>query len=105
MNYQLVPVIFFNNRRGELQFIILDSWNDKYHRLESMGTPVLHQSKFTPLFAITPGSDNIQFNMDVSAITVLYEFQIPYEIIGNYTKVTVKFMRESELEKLLTGNL
>lgn len=105
MNYQLMPVIFFNNRRGALQFIILDSWNDKYHRLESKGTPVLHQSKFTPLFAITPGSDNIQFNMDVSAITVLYEFQIPYEIIGNYTKVTVKFMRESELEKLLTGNL
>ena len=62
---------------------------------------MLWENQFRPLFAITPGSDNIQLNLDVSSYEVIYHFSIPYEKIGDYTKVTIKFMHESELEELL----
>ena len=95
MKYQLMPVIYFNNKIGGIQFIILDSWNDKYKNLELQMVTMLLVNQFKPLFAITPGSDNIQLNLNVSSHEVIYHFSIPYETIGDYTKVTVKFMQES----------
>ena len=103
MKYQLMPVIFFNNKIGGIQFIILDTWNEKYYHLELQKISMLWENQFRPLFAITPGSDNIQLNLDVSSHEVIYHFSIPYDKIGDYTKVTVKFMQESELEKLFEG--
>jgi len=103
MKFQLVPVIFFNNRIGGVQFIILDSWNEKYQNLELKKISMLTESQFKPLFALTPGSDNIQLNLDVSSQELKYDFSIPHESIGNYTKVTVKFMPEVELDALLAG--
>jgi len=101
MKYQLMPVIFFNNKIGGIQFIILDTWNNKYYHLELQKIFMLWENQFRPLFAITPGSDNIQLNLDVSSHEVMYHFSIPYEKIGDYTKVTVKFMKEEELDDLL----
>ena len=101
MKYQLMPVIFFNNKIGGIQFIILDTWNEKYSQLELQKITMLWENQFRPLFAITPGSDNIQLNLDVSSHEVMYHFSIPYEKIGDYTKVTVKFMKEEELDDLL----
>ena len=57
--------------------------------------------QFRPLFALTPCPDNIQLNLDISSYEVIYHFSIPYEKIGDYTKVIVKFVEESELEELL----
>ena len=62
---------------------------------------MLLQSQFKPLFALTPGVDHIQLNLDVSSQRVTYHFSIPHEQIGDYTKVTVKFMKEEELDELL----
>ena len=101
MKYQLMPVIYFNNKIGGIQFIILDTWNEKYNHLELQKISMLWENQFRPLFAITPGSDNIQLNLDVSSHEVMYHFSIPYEKIGDYTKVTVKFMKEEELDDLL----
>ena len=103
MKFQLMPVIFFNNRIGGIQFIILDSWNEKYQNLELQKISMLTENQFKPLFALTPGSDNIQLNLDVSSQEVGYNFSIPHEAIGDYTKVTVKFMPEVELDALLAG--
>ena len=64
---------------------------------------MLTEDQFKPLFALTPGSDNIQLNLDVSSQEVGYNFSIPHEAIGDYTKVTVKFMPEVELDALLSG--
>jgi len=102
MKFQLMPVIFFNNRIGGIQFIILDSWNEKYQNLELQNISMLTEDQFKPLFALTPGSDSIQLNLDVSSHEVVYNFSIPYEAIGDYTKVAVKFMPEVELDALLT---
>ena len=101
MKYQLMPVIFFNNKIGGIQFIILDTRNEKYNHLELQKISMIWENQFRPLFAITPGSDNIQLNLDVSSHEVMYHFSIPYEKIGDYTKVTVKFMKEEELDDLL----
>jgi len=103
MKFQLMPVIFFNNKIGGIQFIILDSWNEKYQKLELQKISMLTENQFKPLFALTPGSDNIQLDLDVSSQKVEYNFSIPHESIGNYTKVTVKFMPEVELDALLAG--
>ena len=103
MKYQLMPVIYFNNKIGGIQFIILDSWNEKYNQLELQQIPMLLEDQFKPLFALTPGADHIQLNLDVSSQRVTYHFSIPYGQIGDYTKVTVKFMKEEELNELLKG--
>ncbi len=105
MKYQLMPVIFFTNKSGGIQFVILDSWNERYNKLKVKHIHVIRANKFSPLFAITPGSDNILINMDISSFGVNYNFSIPYDLLDDYTKVTVKFMHESELDKLLTGNI
>jgi len=99
--FQLMPVIFFNSRIGSVQFIILDSWDDKYSRLELHQISMLLENQFKPLFALTPGADHIQLNLDVSSHKVNYHFSIPREHIGEYTKVIVKFMKEEELDELL----
>ena len=101
MKFQLIPVIFFNSRIGEVQMIILDSWNEKYSQLELQQVPMLLENQFKPLFALTPGTDHIQVNLDVSSHRVIYNFSIHQEQIGDYTKVTVKFMKEEELDELL----
>ena len=44
-------------------------------------------------------------NLDEASHKVVYHFSIPYEKIGDYTKVTVKFMLEVELEKLLESQI
>ncbi len=105
MKYQVVPVIFFNNKIGGVQFIILDSWSDKFNRVEIKTVPMFWENQFKPLFALTPGADNIQLNLDEASHKVVYHFSIPYEKIGDYTKVTVKFMQEIELEKLLESQI
>ena len=105
MKYQVMPVIFFNNKIGGVQFIILDSWSDKFNRLEIKTVPMFWENQFKPLFALTPGADNIQLNLDEASHKVVYHFSIPYEKIGDYTKVTVKFMLEVELEKLLESQI
>ena len=105
MKYQVIPVIFFNNKIGGVQFIILDSWSNKFNRLEIKRVPMFWENQFKPLFALTPGADNIQLNLDEASHKVVYHFSIPYEKIGDYTKVTVKFMQEIELEKLLDSQI
>ena len=101
MKFQVMPFISFNNRIGKAQFIILDSWDDKYKILQFQKASILIEDQFKPLFSITSKSDIVQLTLNTSTLEVLYRFSLPYEVLGDYTKVTVKFIKESELEKLL----
>ena len=58
-------------------------------------------NQFTPLFAVTPGTDKVQLTLNTETLETVYRFSLPYEKMGDYTKVTLKFMQESELEELL----
>jgi hypothetical protein len=103
MQFQVMPVIFFNNKIGKPQFIILDTRNEKYGRIKPYNIPLFLDNQFKPLFALTPGSDKVQLTLNTGNLEALYRFSIPYKQMGNYTKITVKFMQESELDKLLEG--
>ena len=103
MQFQIMPVIFFNNKIGRPQFIILDSWTNKYERIKPNKISILLENQFKPLFALTPGTDNVQLSLSTGTLDIVYRFSIPYSKIGDYTKVTVKFMQESELKELLEG--
>ncbi len=105
MKFQVMPVVIFTNKIGTVQFFLLDSWNEKYMQLKPKHIPILHQSHFKPLFALTPGLDHIQLDLDVTSQTIHYSFSIPREIIGDYTKVTIKFMQENELDQLLANQI
>ena len=79
---------------------------------------MLLQSQFKPLFALTPGTNYIQFNLDVSTRKAVYNFSIPKELIGDYTKAKndlgwepkikfdalVKLMVESDYNKIKERN-
>ena len=101
MKFQLLPVIFFNSRIGSIQFIILDSWNEKYTKLELNNVPLYLDNQFRPLFSLTPGVDKIQLDLDVSTLQLRYRFNVPRNLLGDYTKVTVKFLKNEELEELI----
>ena len=103
MQFQVMPVIFFNNRIGRPQFIILDSWNDKYESLKPYNIPIFFANQFKPLFAVTPGTQDVQLTLNTGTLQAVYRFPIPYEQMGEYTKVTVKFVHESELDELIEG--
>ena len=104
MPFQVMPVIFFNNKIGRPQFIILDSWNNKYEHLKPHKISTMWENQFKPLFALTPGTDKVQLTLDMGTLEAIYRFSIPYENMGDYTKVTVKFIKERELEELLSGH-
>ena len=108
--YNIIPYVTFSKNR-EKPFVFnqnssenvysISLFKEKYKRLDLQMVTMLLVNQFRPLFALTPGSDNIQLNLDISSQEVMYHFSIPNEKIGDYTKVTVKFMKEEELDDLL----
>ena len=101
MKYQTAPIMYFTGEKGNLQFVMLDSWKKKYDGIEINDIPIMRQDRFTPLFAIKPGADNIQMNIDISSLLITYSFSVPYNTFGKYTKLTVKFLLESQLDQYL----
>jgi len=99
--FQIIPIIYLHDKLGMPQFIIIDSWNNKFENTAINNLSVFVENQFTPLFSLTPGIDKVQLTINTGTLHRLYRFSIPYEKIGDYTKVTVKFMHENELEKIL----
>ena len=62
------------------------------------------ENQFKPLFSLTSGINKIQLTLNNGTLEAIYRFTIPLVTMGDYTKVTVKFMQESELEKLLESS-
>ena len=78
--------------------------NEKYRNLKPYKISIFIDNQFTPLFALTPGTDKIQLAMSTETLETVYRLSIPYKKLGDYTKVTVKFMQEGELLKLLENS-
>ena len=45
--------------------------------------------------------NNIYINLNVNTTIVNYEFSVPYNTFGNYTRLVVDFMLEDELDQFL----
>jgi len=102
MEYQVIPLIMFTSKNGNLQSLIIDSWKDKFDYLTPKSVALNRQNKFNPMLAITPGPDNIQVTIDTSTILVEYTLSMHLSILENYTKVAVKYFHENELDNYLT---
>ena len=102
MKYQLMPTVNFVDRKGGLQLLILDSWKKKYKELIVGGTKVIQRTEFSPLYSIKPGGDNLQISVDLNPVQILYSFSVRYNTFGDYTKMIVKFLLESELDQYLS---
>ena len=102
MKYQVFPVLYFTSDKGELQQVVIDTWKQKYSNITINDISFIRVDKFSPLFAIKPSSDNIQINIDVSNFVTKYKFSVPYDTFGKYTKLSIKFLLEDQLDRYLS---
>ena len=101
--FQKSPVIYFMDKMGEPQFIIIDSWS-RQNQLDDVkikGVPVSFVNKFSPLYSITSGIDNVELAINTRMLDLTYDLLIPNENMNDYVKVVVKFMQQDEIKKLL----
>ena len=102
MKYQVFPVLYFMGEKGELQQVVIDTWKKKYSGIEINDIPLIRVDNFSPLFSIKPSSNSIQMNIDVSNLVTTYQFSVPYNTFGKYTKLSIKFLLESQLDRYLS---
>ena len=102
MKYQVFPVLYFTNKKGELQQVLIDTWKKKYSNIGINDIPLIRADNFSPLFSIKPSSTSIQMNIDVSNLVTKYEFSVPYNTFGKYTKLSIKVLLESQLDRYLS---
>ena len=101
MKHQVSPVVFLSNDLSRVQYIYIDSWKQNYDMNLDDDVMVDKSNEFFPLFAITPGEDNIQINLDMTTLDIVYQFSIPLSDASEYSKVAIKFLYEDELKSVL----
>ena len=101
MKHQVVPVLFLTNTYGKPNYIYVDS--EKMKELNKRGRIEVKKSEdeFYPLYAITPGKNNMQINLDLETLNIIYDFTIKVEEIEQYSKIAIKFLYENEIKELL----
>jgi hypothetical protein len=98
--YQVVPVLFLSDSKGKINYVYLESWKNK--GVGSNNNIQVHQSnEFYPLLAITPGKENLLVNLDMTTLTINYNFKLSLKHIGDYTKVAIKFLYENQINNIL----
>jgi len=102
MKYQVLPVLLLSNELSQVNSIYIDSWKKNYS-LNDFNDQILvsTSNEFFPLFAITPGEDNMQINLDMKTLDITYEFRVPVSNAEEYSKIAIKFLYEDEIESLL----
>ena len=102
MKYEVLPVIFLSDSFSQVSSIYIDSWKNNYNfNKKDDEVLVTSSNEFFPLFAITPGEDNMQVNLDMSTLDITYQFRVPFSRAGEYSKIAIKFLYEDEIESLL----
>ena len=102
MKYEVLPVLFLSDSFSRVSCIYIDSWKNNYNfNKKDDEILVTSSNEFFPLFAITPGEDNMQVNLDMSTLDITYQFRVPFSRAGEYSKIAIKFLYEDEIESLL----
>ena len=102
MKHEVLPVLFLSNDSSQINSIYIDSWKENYNfNKENDEISVSTSNEFFPLFAITPGEDNMQINLDMRTLNITYQFRVPFSSAGEYSKMAIKFLYEDEIESLL----
>ena len=101
MKYQVMPVLFLSDDIGRINYVYVD---DLYgSSINDFNNDIFTESssKFYPLFAITPGNDNIQINLDMNSLDIEYNFRLSVDSIERYSKVAIKFLHQTEVESII----
>jgi len=101
---ELFPVLFFVNKVGDIQKIIIDSWDYKYDNLLFGDYDVERIDNFVQLYSIIKSNDNMHFNINKKEMTISYDVTMPVSVLDNYTQLTVKIFRRSDLDSYLPIN-
>ena len=50
IEYQVTPIIFLNDKIGDVKLIIIDSWKDKYDNFKSDKIPIMRKESLNRYF-------------------------------------------------------
>lgn len=101
---ELFPVLFFANKNGDIQKIIIDSWDNKYDNLLFGDYDVERVDKFYQLFSVIESDKNMHFNISKDKVDINYKTTMPISILDNYTQLTIKIFERSDLDSYLPIN-
>ena len=101
---ELFPVLFFTNKEGNVQKIIIDSWDYKYDNLLFGDYDVDRIDNFMQLYSVIKSGDNMHFNINKKEMTISYDITMPVSVLDNYTQLTVKIFSRSDLDDYLPIN-
>ena len=98
---ELFPVLFFANRDGNIQKIVIDSWDSKYDHLLFGDYDVSRVNSFKSLFSVMESNKNMNLNINPNKEKIDYKITMPVSILDNYTRMTVKIFTREELDNYL----
>ena len=101
---ELFPVLFFTNKNGDIQKIIIDSWDVKYDKILFGDYDVERQNKFVQMFSIINNNNNVQVNLSSNKQNINYKVVMPVSVLDNYTQLTVKVFTRQDLDMYLPIN-
>ena len=95
---------FFANRNGDIQKIIIDSWDDRYDNLLLGDYDVERQNLFVNMYSIINNNADIRVNISKKDQVVHYQAVIPVSILDNYTQLSLKVFTREDLNIYLPVN-
>ena len=98
---EIFPVLFFADREGNIQKIIIDSWDTKYDDLLFGDYDVLRLELFNQLFSVIESNNSMYLNIKKDSQTIHYKATMPVSLLDNYTRLTVKIFTRYELDQYL----
>tara|TARA_B110000014_G_C20116320_1_gene589707 strand:- start:549 stop:2282 length:1734 start_codon:yes stop_codon:yes gene_type:complete len=98
---ELFPVLFFTNKDGNIQKILIDSWDSKYDNLLFGDYDVSRVDNFVQLYNLIGSDKDIHLNINKKTIDVMYQVTMPVSVLDNYTRLTVKVFKRSDLDAYL----
>ena len=98
---ELFPVLFFSDKDGNIQKIVIDSWDSKYDNLLFGDYDVSRVHSFSQMFSVIESNKNMYLNITRGDRKVNYKITMPISILDNYTRLTVKLFSREKLDKYL----
>ena len=98
---EIFPVLFFTDVNGNIQKIIIDSWDTKYDNLYFGDYDVSRYEIFNQLFTIIESNNGLLFSLKNKEFRTDYKLTMPISVLDNYTRLTIKLFSRNDLDKYL----
>lgn len=100
--YRVAPVVKVLDRTGNIRRVILDSSDPYWHKYRSKNVSFSTEHIFSPLVAFSVSGWSLQVTMESVGINATYIVEVPRHEVGDYSRVQVEFVPESELSEFLS---